>query len=253
MAVVKVSTIWYVEDPKFLASSADSAQPDHDAAATLAAKLFPDRNVVDVGGAVLADVRGAGRESVFVGCFPGVTVLAGERFVRPRPSELPGELIDPLGYGRTYLVTLAPNRQWGAFALWEDGRLRRSFSATRVHILEDFGLPGAWERAFWAGKHPVRRASDELPDPLSLPFDPEEFADAANREWLGFTHRAADDAQRAYRLPLREFRLYPTGEAPTSESAMPEPRGTYAPAPGRIRRNGRALRSWWQRVNGAHL
>ncbi|HEY5855332.1 MAG TPA: hypothetical protein VIW24_15090 [Aldersonia sp.] len=147
--------------------------------------MFPDQDIVAAGSGTLADLAPG---EVGIGCYPGVTVVSGDRFVFPRPSAAPLAWIRPTLAERTYYAAVWPVRAWGACAIWERAVVRRSFSATRVHIIEDSGLPAVWERGFWAGQHPIEYPLGTYPDPQSLPFDPEVFAAEAARQWFGPEH-----------------------------------------------------------------
>jgi hypothetical protein len=197
-------------DPAEVLRTAGAGDPT--VAKDVADRLHPDRDTVAIGSGTLAAVSGPDPDTVYVGCWDEVAVVCSAQFSVPRPSQLPQELID--GGENTYLVGMNPDLGWGGFAHWEHGVLRRSFSATRVNILENEGLPMVWERPFWAGEHPMPVGLERLPDPHRLPFDPLQFADAANDQWLG----PFDPT----RLAVCGFALYPLGEAP--EPARPDSR-----------------------------
>ena len=148
--------------------------------------MFSDQDIVHVGSGTPTDLAPG---EVGIGCFPGVTVVSGDRFVFPRPSTAPLTWIRPTLAERTYYAAVGPVRAWGAFATWDRAVVRRSFSATRVHIIEDTGLPAVWERGFWAGEHPIDYPLGVYPSPQSLPFDPEVFAAEAVRQWFGVERR----------------------------------------------------------------
>lgn len=177
----------------------------------------------------------AGGRHVFIGSYPGLTVVCGATLARNRPSLLDDSWTRPLASERTYLVCADAATPWGAFAFWDRGALRRSFSATSAHIHENVGLPLVWEREYWAGEHPAAHPLSTLPDPQALPFHPGEFADAANAQWLGFRYGTPTptDERQAADLRVCGFTLYAAGEEPPLTSADPEIRG---------------LRRWWRRL-----
>ncbi len=216
------SSVWYVDDPDPAAVLRDNPDPDPEAAFALAKQLHPDRDVVPAASGTLKIWAGPDPGSVYIGCFPGVTVVCATQAALGHPTRLPELLVRPLASEHTYLISYDIPHGWGAFAHWERGEFRRSFSATRVNILEDEGLPLVWERPFWAGEHPVQLQPGELPDPQILPFDPPDFADAANLEWLGFRYHGAiaENALRPSDIAVCGFSLYPKGEAPAP--ARPE-------------------------------
>lgn len=233
----KASTIWYVDTPDPMGALQAGVEPDAGAAAALAKQLFADCDTVPTTSGPLAVNAGPGSGEVFIGCYPGLTVLCASRLALPRLSRLTEDYIRPLASEQTYLVGLQPALGWGGFAHWERGLLRRSFSATRVNILENEGLPLVWERPFWAGEYPIMADEDNTRDPQRLPFDPLRFADEANLEWLGF-HYSDEDDPIARQLDVCGFALYPPGEAPE------QPRPALSETD---RATGRSFRRWLRR------
>ncbi|WP_067819759.1 DUF6928 family protein [Nocardia inohanensis] len=220
-----VSSLWYVDAPDPVAVLRAHPGPDPEAAWALARQLNPDRDVVPAASGTMKVWAGPDPESVYIGCYPGVTVVCSAQAALPRPTLLPELLVRPLASEHTFLVAYDLALGWGAFAHWERGEFRRAFSSTRVNILEDEGLPLVWEREHWAGEHPIELEPGELPDPQLLPFDPPDFADAANQEWLGFHYRGKSSAEAltSDQIEVCGFSLFPKGQAPLSE-APPEPR-----------------------------
>lgn len=231
------SSIWYVDDPDPAAVLRAHPDPDPGAALALARQLNPGQEVVPAAAGTLGDRSGPDPGATYIGCFPGVTVVCTVQAARSRPMRLPEVLIRPLAAEHTYLVSYDLPLGWGAFAHWERGELRRAFSATRVHIVEDEGLPLVWERQYWAGDHPVRLQPGDFPDPQILPFDPPEFADAAHAQWLGFGYRAGTraDALHPGDIAVCGFAVRPPG---------PPPPPVTTPAP------VRAGRRWFGRWRG---
>ncbi|RMI29667.1 DUF6928 family protein [Nocardia stercoris] len=222
------STLWYVDAGDPLAVLRDHPDPDPDAAFALARQLNPDCDVVPAASGSLKIWAGPDAGALFIGCYPGITVLCTTQAARPRPTTLPELLVRPLASDHTYLASYDLGRGWGAFAHWERGEFRRAFSATQVDILEDEGMPAVWERPYWAGEFPVPRVAGRLPDPQTLPFDPPAFADHANLEWLGFRYLEPDAAQadsgtvHPGDIAVCGFSLYPKGSAPRQAVALPE-------------------------------
>lgn len=190
----KISSVWYVDTPDPLTVLAAGPDPDPDAAYALARQLHPDLRVEPTVPVTLAETTGPKPDELFIGCYPGLTLLCSPYAARVQPTEIPELLVRPLAEEHTYLVSFDLEYGWGAFAHWERGELRRAFSSTRLNIFQDEGLPYIWERPHWAGEHPIRWPLGELPDPLVLPFDPPDFADTANDEWLGFRYFPATAA-----------------------------------------------------------
>lgn len=231
------STIWYVDAPDPAAVLAQHPEPDADAAFALAGRMYPETVAVPLQSTSLADSAGPAGRDVYIGSYPGLTVVCGTNLARPKPSTIDETWTRPLASERTYLVCTNSAQPWGAFAYWDRGALQRSFSATSSFIFENIGLPLVWERPFWAGERPARHSAETLPDPQSLPFDPTEFADAANAEWLGFHYAdpAAADGTATADIAVCGFRLYRSGEEPPAEPDRPQTRG---------------LRRWWRRLAG---
>ncbi|GAB2654740.1 DUF6928 family protein [Nocardia goodfellowii] len=219
----KASTLWYVDAPDPLAVLRDHRDPDPEAALALAKQLHSDRDVLPIMVGTLAGCAGPAVSEVYIGCYPGLTLLCSAQAALIRPTSLPELLVRPLASEHTYLIAFDSAYAWGSYAHWERGEFRRAFSSTRVNILEDEGLPLVWERPYWAGEHPVRWRAGELPDPQMLPFDPPDFADAANDEWLGFRYRApaAADALTPRDIAVCGFTLYPKGQAPDPATLLP--------------------------------
>ena len=235
----KASTIWYIDAPDPISVLRESTTPNWEASVALVGRLFPEQVAVPTRHAPISESAGASPNEVFVGCYPGVTVVCTAGLSIAKPSLIPESWTRPLASEHTYLVATDPETAWGAFAYWERGALRRSFSATPIYIYEDSGLPLVWERSFWAGEHPLVYPPGVMPDPQSLPFHPQEFAEAANAEWLGFRYTGAPRGHEfdPAALPVCGFTIYPPGQRPPVV-AESEP----APAPAE-----RSIKRWLRR------
>ncbi|KAF0848072.1 DUF6928 family protein [Nocardia caishijiensis] len=216
------STLWYVDTVDPVAVVHSRPESDSAAAQALASQLYADHDVRPIVVGTLDGCAGPDRDEVYIGCYPGVTVVCTAEAAVIEPTVLPELLVRPQASEHTYLVSFDTTVHWGAFAHWERGEFRRSFSSTRVDILENEGLPMVWEREFWAGDHPVPWDRGDRPGPQSLPFDPPEFADAANAHWLGFRYL---EPPGLIDLPVCGFTLYPKGRAPRPVPAVPARRG----------------------------
>ncbi|GAB90620.1 DUF6928 family protein, partial [Gordonia rhizosphera] len=117
------------------------------------------------------------------------------------------------------LLHTDPERSLGVFARWENGTLKRAFAAEPVTIIEDEGVPYPFERPFWAGERPLRYAEGVAPEPMALPFHPQEIAEQSNREWLGFrfTRPLADTDLDPTRIPVTAFAIHPADYVPGDE------------------------------------
>lgn len=235
--MISASTIWYVDTADLSAVLSERPDPDPVAAAALAGQLYAEHDVRPIMIGTLQGCAGPDRDEVYIGCYPGLTVVCTAEAALVRPTKLPDPLVRPLASEHTYLMSFDAKLHWGAFAHWERGEFRRSFSSTRVDILENEGLPMVWERTFWAGEHPVPWRSDDRPGPQSLPFDPPDFADAANREWLGFGYRGEPGRVGPADLAVCGFTLYPKGRAPETKSPL-------VARPGAATRRKRGVFGW---------
>ncbi|RRQ28179.1 hypothetical protein DK926_09905 [Rhodococcus sp. Eu-32] len=236
----KASTIWYVDTPDPISVLRQTTSSHHDAATALVGSLFADKVAVPTQQAPISKSASVGVDEVAVGSYPGVTVVCSTRIADASPASLSEHWSRPLASEKTYLIATDPETAWGAFAYWERGSLRRSFSATPIYIYEDIGLPLVWERPFWAGEHPLVYPPGVMPDPQSLPFHPQEFAEAANAHWLGFRYTGAPRGEEfdPNSLPVSGFSLYTPGEEPTAAPA---------PAPA----SERSFKRWWRRKSPA--
>ncbi|TSD96629.1 hypothetical protein FOS14_16400 [Skermania sp. ID1734] len=224
----KFSTIWYVDVPDPAQVLRDYPDSDADAAAALAARMFPDHDAAHRPPVPLRQAAAARPGLVSIGCFGPVTVVCTPELSLARPGTLSPNWIRPLAAEHSYLIAADPANRWGSFAQWERGELRRAFSATRVHIIEDDGLPQPWELPFWSGEHPISHDPGVLPNPQSLPFDPQHFAVNASAEWLGIGYGATDsgDDINADKLTVCCFEL----RNPAAQTRSPDLVGEAEPA-----------------------
>jgi len=247
--VFTASTLWYVDADDPAAVLREHRDPDPGAAQALAKQLFEDYEIVPKMIGTLADCAGPDADEVYIGCYPGLTVVCSRQARLPDPATLPELLVRPLASEHTYLVSFDAGMGWGSFAHWERGEFRRGFSSSRMKILADAGLPLVWERPFWAGERPVLWRADELPDPQCLPFDPPDFADEAGSEWLGFHYRApvvdgalltGDIAVCGFTLVPKDPPFDPHEPTPDPRSGDDSPRKQAGPAKQASGPNGRA-------------
>ncbi|MGW5385835.1 DUF6928 family protein [Nocardia sp. NPDC003963] len=245
----KISSVWYVDTPDPPAVLRTDPDPDPDAAYALARQLHPDLEVEPTTVVTLGDTDGPAADAVYIGSYPGITLLCSSYAARVQPTAIPDLLVRPLAEEHTYLVSFDLEYGWGSFAHWERGELRRAFSSTRLNILQDHGLPHIWERPHWAGEHPVLWHPGELPDPLVLPFDPPGFADSANHEWLGFRYFPlaapesddATDIEEARPVDPKDIRVCGFRLRPRDDHAdTPEPQPPHS----RIAHERKGLLSW---------
>lgn len=120
---------------------------------------------------------------------PEYEVVCSRELARRQPSELT-EWISQVASGRdAYAVFMHSAEDWGAFAIWSDGRLVRSLSVSPDSgVIEDVGERLAFEVPFWEGEHSVRSGVE-----YSLPFHPIDFGNEALREFFGFILEGHED------------------------------------------------------------
>ncbi len=210
----RAATIWFsdVADPK--GRLAITGASDETPARAIAERILG--NDVRSRPNNLAAAADAPLGRLFVGSYGGLTVVTHAALAIAKPSELDASWLDLVRAAQTFLLVTQPERSIGAFAHWSGDELKRSFSAHPVDIIEDIGLPETFERPFWAGEHPLAYAPGVTADPRALPFHPMEFAEQANREWLGFryTHPLDDTDLDPARIPVLEFWIADDSETP---------------------------------------
>ncbi|GAA1481319.1 hypothetical protein GCM10009624_17590 [Gordonia sinesedis] len=192
-------TLWFLDTPDAIGALRAGPVNDIPAAQRLASSIYGDSVLVPAVDTNLAAAMEAGDPHVYAADFGGLSVISCSLFTTGRPSTLTRTIASIKQSPAATLLYADPETATGTFARWEDGELKRAFSANPVDIGEDVGLPYPFERPFWAGEHPLRYAPGVAPDPLALPFHPQQLAEQSNREWLGFR----------FTRPLGEFDLDP--------------------------------------------
>ncbi|MDN3543030.1 MAG: DUF6928 family protein [Roseateles asaccharophilus] len=178
--------------------------PDEAATAGFVASLFPDTPFLRPGEADLSwtYVRDG---LVLAGCSEGLRILVAAEVAIDEPSRLPPRFI--AAQGRTILHSMNSVVDWLAFAVWEDGVLRRSLSvAPDGGVMEDLGERFAFELPYWQGAHPAgdpEEEAEEGGEPYPLPFHPLELGEVVLRELLGFQLEGAVDPALPVQQPER--------------------------------------------------
>jgi len=116
---------------------------------------------------------------LYIGCFPGVSVVAAEEFGIEYPSKLPQKVllppvaVEPLRFHAMHSVV-----DWFAYATWANGQLVLSLSLSPDNgIMEDIGSRLPFEEPYWSGEHPAVD-SDEEEDAYPFPFHPLDLGEA---------------------------------------------------------------------------
>lgn len=202
-----VVTMWFVTAADPSSVLAAEPGPDRGFGRKYLALLDPRLPVAPIGDFPLNRSAPAGPGEFYIGGFDGLalvqTVLEVDLL-----SELPERYLRGIAATDVYAFIAEHDTGFGAFAHWRAGELKRAFTATRVKILEDAGLPQPFEADYWAGRHRPAPAEDapnrEVPEGrvggVALPFSPAELADAAARGFLGF-----DPADPGPDIPVSAF------------------------------------------------
>ena len=199
--------------------------PPIDRAATRAVveRLHPGASLIPFQDGTLADQSNPEDGTVYAGVYPGLTVLLTEEAAQDRPSQLPQRFVDE-AQGRTvYLHAMHSVVGWFAYAVWENGVLRRSLSLSPDDgILENIGEPLPFEQPYWAGERAEQDDADwaeftkfvvvERPVVVKKqPFDfnPLELGEDALSALFGFVYEGTppDDAPDLERITLAGYRL----------------------------------------------
>ncbi|MBF6202155.1 DUF6928 family protein, partial [Nocardia cyriacigeorgica] len=80
-------------------------EPDAAAAAALAGQLYHEHDVRPIMVGTLNGCAAPDRDEVYIGCYPGLTVVCSAEAALVRPTKLPDLLVRPLASEHTYLVS----------------------------------------------------------------------------------------------------------------------------------------------------
>ncbi|MGW0455329.1 MULTISPECIES: DUF6928 family protein [Gordonia] len=216
-------TLWFIDTDTPVDVLRSGVTNDVDAAKKLASAIYGDSVLVPSVDTNLAAAMDSDDSQVYAGFYGPLTVVSCSLFATSKPSTLTRTVETirtaasiPESAAAVLLYT-EPESATGVFARWEGGTLRRSFAADPVSIIEDDGLPYPFEKPFWGGEHPLRYAPGVAPDPLALPFHPQQLAEQGNREWLGFrfTRPLAPSDLEPLTIPVTGFAIRPADYEPT--------------------------------------
>ena len=186
-----VVTLWFVSTVDAHALLAANPQPDEDYGLHLVAGLFPDKPVTPLGTFPLTRSAPAGRTEVYVGAYPGVTVLQTAAIPVTTMADLVPNWVEPTAAEDIYAFAQGASGAFAGFAHWHHGGLERAFTATTGEILEDTGLPLTVEKPYWAGDYLVPpEVAHSFASSIPLPFLPGDMLLAVYAAWLGFAPRA---------------------------------------------------------------
>lgn len=189
---------------------------DRDATTALVRRLYPRRRVDPIEDGCLARDTNPADFHVYAGVFSGLTVVCTGDAGLDRPSTLDRSFRDEARGRRLYLHAMHSVSDWFAYAVWAgDGRLERALSLSPGSgVIENIGRPYDFERAYWAGEHPVDWLDDD-DDPYPLPFHPLQLAEDALRALFGFNLDGPhhDDDPELERVGLAGFTVHPVRPA----------------------------------------
>lgn len=164
-------------------------KPDEGKAQQLLKMLFPETKFEKIENGDLFSTSPPDDE-VYIGCYPGVSIVAASEFGIENPSSLSDKyLLNDYG-SDIHLHAMHSVVDWFAFAHWENGVLQRSLSISSDDgIIEDIGSQKQFEKPYWEGKHPAVDPEDEYP----LQFHPLELGEEALLEFFGYQIEGASD------------------------------------------------------------
>jgi hypothetical protein len=186
---------WMIVFADSNAREALAAKPQLDREATqkLVNTLFPGEKLEPIGDGDLSDTCPPDDE-LYIGCFPGVSIVAAEEFGIDYPSKLPQRFIAAGGRGTVTLHAMHSVVDWFAYAAWANGKLVRSLSLSPDNgIMEDIGSRLPFEELYWAGEHPAVD-SDEEEHAYPFPFHPLDLGEATLKDRFGYQLEGYIDA-----------------------------------------------------------
>ncbi|MEV0036215.1 hypothetical protein [Streptomyces sp. NPDC050804] len=152
-------------------------------------RLYPAWEIAEAAGSDLWEGVYPPDGTVYAASWPGVEIVCDRRVMTDTPSRLPRHLVEASAGRRLVLHAMHSVVDSLAFAVWEDGRLRRSLSLSPDGgITENIGEPFSFELSYWAGDRPadIIPWPDEDEEPYPLPFHPLDLGEEALRALCGF-------------------------------------------------------------------
>jgi hypothetical protein len=173
------------DDPREILNS--NPQLDRKATLKLAKSIFPLESLEEIETNSLLFTNPPDDE-LYVGCFPGLSIVAAIEFGIDYPSQLSERYIRSLPRKMLYLHAMHSVVDWFAYAVWVDGKLQRSLSLSPDSgLLEDLGEKLPFERPFWSGEHPaIDPEEEDEDDEYPFPFHPLELGEAALSALFGY-------------------------------------------------------------------
>jgi hypothetical protein len=204
------TTMLALVDGDAVAILKSAPQLDREACLATVRQLFPGKRFDPLPDGDLSDTYPRNGE-LYVGCFPGLTILAHDSLVA-EPSQLDRRFLD-FANGRTMIQHVMISTVDGfAYGIWEKGELRRSLVIDADNgTTEDIGARRPFEEPFWAGEHRVEDEDEERDENYAggAPFHPLELAEAALLDLFGYQLEGVigPDEVRPETIPMMHFAL----------------------------------------------
>ena len=227
-----VATFWYLSTDNPAALFTTGTRSDPGFARRLLSRLHPTVTVASLGTFPLNRSATAGPGEIYIGSFPGLTVVQTPLDGPVLPSRTDKVWLKLVEAPVVLAFSHDPETGVHGFARWESGELVRSFAAADDRIVEDEGIPQPFERPYWAGEFPLEGADD---NPLALPFSSSALLHAAHRAWLDF-----DLERGGLDVPVDGFAT--DGRREVRQHTPTGPAFHLAGMPGRAERNAAARR-----------
>lgn len=104
-------------------------------------------------------------DELVVGCFPGLSILAAKELGIDNPSALDPRFLSAARGSAVYLHAMHSAVDWFAYAIWTEGKLKRSLSLSPDSgVIEDIGPRLAFEEPYWDGQHPLGDPDEDEED-----------------------------------------------------------------------------------------
>ncbi|WP_396022019.1 DUF6928 family protein [Corynebacterium poyangense] len=231
-------TLWFLSTADPSAVLEKEPQADRGFGRKYLAQLNPSWPVTSIGQFPLNRSVPASSGEFYIAGYGRVSVIQTFLENCSHLSDIDPRLLNSLPADTVIAVARGGTGRWeefGGFARWEQGELKRSLCATREELFEDVGLPYPFESPFWAGERAEQLGG------ISLPFNPQDLVAEAETQWLGvpITPEGPDipvaafavDGRPAPRVDGSAHRILPKpGQGDASTSAGDSAEKQYLPA-----------------------
>lgn len=226
-------TLWFVSAAHPRTVLEAEPQADRGFARKYLAQYNPSWPLTHIGDFDMTRSAPPSTDEFYIGGYPGLSVVQTVFTDLPKISEIPEKFRTLVSATDVYAIAVSTEKgsenpantdgvidpitsEYGAFAHWSGGKLKRAFSATRETVFEDQGLPYPLEMPFWAGTTDATG--------IQLPFIPSELATAAETEWLGFALAGTNADGPEVEVPVSAFAV---DGRPEVKSETKDPRSTF--------------------------